>query len=113
MGSPVSPVVANLYVKTLEEIAIRTAEHPLQIWKCYVDDTFCVMKTEVEGFLSHFNSIRPSIMFTTEQQEDDNLLYTWTPSSTGRMTELLKSVYTGSQLTQTDTCISPPTTLPM
>lgn len=65
MGSPVSPVVANLYMEMFEEIAIRTAEHPPQ---------FCVMKkTEVEAFLSHLSSIRPTIMFTMEQQKDDNL----------------------------------------
>ena len=67
MGSPVSPVVANLYMEFFEEIAIRTAEHPPR---------FCVMKkTEVEAFLSHLSSIRPTIMFTMEQQEDDNLTF--------------------------------------
>ena len=70
MGSLVSPVVANLYMEMFEEIALRTAEHPPRIWKRYVDDTFCVMKrTKVEGFLSHLNSIRPTILFTMEQED--------------------------------------------
>jgi len=57
--------VANLYMEMFEEIALRTAEHPPQ---------FCVTKkTEVEAFPSHLSSICPTIMFTMEQQEDDNL----------------------------------------
>ena len=30
MGSPVSPVVANIYMEMFEELALRTAEHPPQ-----------------------------------------------------------------------------------
>ena len=70
MGSPVSPVVANIYMEMFEELALRTAEHPPRIWKRYVDDTFCVMKkTDVEGFLSHLNSLCPTIFFTMEQED--------------------------------------------
>ena len=59
MGSPVSPVVANIYMEMFEELALRTATHPPRIWRRYVDDTFCVItKTEVEGSLSHLNSLR-------------------------------------------------------
>ena len=57
MGSPVSPVVANIYTEMFEELALRTATHPPRIWRRNVDDTFCVItKTEVKGFLSHLNS---------------------------------------------------------
>ena len=54
-----SPVVANIYMEMFEELALRTATHPPQIWRHTVDDTFCVItKTEVKGFLSHLNSLR-------------------------------------------------------
>ena len=41
MGSPVSPVVANIYMEMFEDLALKTKLAP-RIWKRYVDDTFCV-----------------------------------------------------------------------
>ena len=42
MGSPVSPIVANIYVETFENRAISTALHLPRMWKRYVDDTFVI-----------------------------------------------------------------------
>ena len=74
MGSPVSPVVANIYMEMFEELALRMATHQSRIWRHYVDDTFCMItKTEVKGFLSHLNSLRPTITFTAEKEVDGKL----------------------------------------
>ena len=40
MGSPPSPVIANLYMKHLEENALQTAPLSPRLWLYYIDDTF-------------------------------------------------------------------------
>ncbi len=71
MGSPVSAVVANLYMEFFEEEALNSAR---VLWKRYVDDTFCIVKKGSEKHsLDHLNSVRLSIKFTMESEEDSKL----------------------------------------
>ena len=44
MGSPVSPIVANLYMQYLEQKALSTAPNPPRFWCRFVDDTFVIHK---------------------------------------------------------------------
>ena len=54
MGSPVSAVIANLYMESFEEQAITTSSYEPRIWKRYVDDTFTILDREnVDDFLQH------------------------------------------------------------
>ena len=54
MGSPISPIVANLYMEDFEVRAINTSPHPLLMWKRFVDDTFVVIKAaHKQNFLDH------------------------------------------------------------
>ena len=72
MGSPISPIVANLFMENLEVQAIRTSPTPPSLWKRFVDDTFTIIKKEDRSsFLQHLNSIHQNIKFTCEEVRND------------------------------------------
>ena len=72
MGSPFSPIVANLFMEDLEVHAIRTSPTPLTLWKRFVDDTFTIIKkADRNSFLQHLNSIHQNIKFMCEEVRDD------------------------------------------
>ena len=61
MGSPVSPIVADLYMEFFEDIALHTAPNRPRLWKRYVDDTCCIVKKgEVDQPLQHLVSVPQS-----------------------------------------------------
>ena len=61
MGSPVSPIVANLCMEVVEELAINTSTVTPRIWKRYVDDSFVIIKKDaVSSFHDTLNSIDPN-----------------------------------------------------
>ena len=75
MGSPLSPIIANLYMENFETKALNTAPNPPSLWKRYVDDTFVVIKKcHQEEFFHHINSIEESIQFTAEDTHADGTL---------------------------------------
>ena len=79
MGSPISPIVANLYMEDFEIKAISSAVHPPSIWKMFVDGTFVVIESSrKEEFLDHINNSDPHIQFTTEDAKPDGSLPSWT-----------------------------------
>ena len=72
MGSPVSPIVANLYMEYLEQKALSTAPHAPRFWHRFVDDTFVIHKEgNKQGFPQHINSVDPAIKFTVEDNKED------------------------------------------
>ena len=72
MGSPVSPIVANLYMEFLEQKALSTSPNPPRSWCRFVDDTFVIHKeVNKQGFLQHINSVDPAIKFTAEDNKED------------------------------------------
>ena len=72
MGSPMSSVVANIYMECFEDSTLTTAVNPPRWWKTYADDTFVILKqSKREEFLQHINSVDPSIQFTTEEPKQD------------------------------------------
>ena len=72
MGSPISPIVANLYMEDLETKAIKSSPSLQSFWRRFVDDTLTIIKSsQVEIFLNHLNSIDHHIQFTKEDSRPD------------------------------------------
>ena len=69
MGSPCSPVVANIYIEYYEDLALgHQLPIPIKEWKRYVDDIFSIIpKGKRDTMLNYLNSIDPHIKFTVEQ----------------------------------------------
>ena len=75
MGSPLSPIVANLYMESFEVEALGSAPHPPYLWKRFVDDTFTILQSSQRNwFLEYLNSIDQHIQFTAEDQRDDGAM---------------------------------------
>jgi len=78
MGSPVSPMVADMFMEFLEQSAIASVpvESKPKLWKRYVDDILEVIKKHgVDGLTQHLNSVDDtgSIKFTAEQEKDQQM----------------------------------------
>lgn len=76
MGSPLSPVVANLFMEDFEEKAIASYGKKPSLWLRYVDDTFIIWPhgaEELQKFLQHLNSQHQAIKFTMETEHNGQL----------------------------------------
>ena len=107
MGSPCSPVVANIYMEYFENLALGPElSVPVKDWKRYVDDVFSIIpKGNRNKMLQYLNSIDPHIKFTIEQP---NPSWTLFPNPKGKE---LQSEYVGNPHTQIGTRTSIPVIL--
>ena len=56
MGSPISPIVTNLYMEDFEKKAISSSPHTPLFWRRFVDDTFTIIETaHKRSFLDNIN----------------------------------------------------------
>ena len=46
MGSPISPLIANLFMEEFEAKALTSCPHPPSLWLMFVDDTFVITNAE-------------------------------------------------------------------
>jgi Reverse transcriptase (RNA-dependent DNA polymerase) len=76
MGSPLSPVVANLFMADFETKALESAPLKPSCWWRYVDDIFVIWqhgKDELLRFLEHLNNQHSKIQFTMEVEVNGQL----------------------------------------
>ena len=74
MGSPVSPIVANIFMENLERNAILTMKDRPRLWLRFVDDVLAIVKrTSLPSMLEHLNKQNAAITFTMEVEKDGKL----------------------------------------
>ena len=76
LGSPLAPILANIFMVELERNLIPILKDHLSCWKRYVDDTICFIKNgSVEHVLSTLNNFHSSIKFTYETESGNKLSF--------------------------------------
>ena len=78
MGSPLAPVLANLFMGHNEKDWIENYKgSKILFYRRYVDDTFCVFEREQDAvsFYNYINSQHPNIWFTMEREVDNKLAF--------------------------------------
>ena len=74
MGSPIIPLIANIFMEEFEVKALSSTPHPPSLCLRFVDDTFVINKAEhSQALLQHINSQDPHIQFTVEPTQQGSL----------------------------------------
>lgn len=76
MGSPLSPVVADIFMEEFEQKALESTRLKPKLWLRYVDDVLVIWphgEKRLRRFLKHLNSQHDAIKFTLEEEKDGRL----------------------------------------
>ena len=75
MGSPLSPVLANIYMEYFEEMELASTSLKPTMWLRYMDDTLILSQHQEDDqiLLNNLNSICLSLQFTIEKEQDNKL----------------------------------------
>ena len=76
MGSPLAPVLANLFMGHHEKLWLDNFQgSEILFYRRYVDDTFCLFHSEHDAilFFDYINSRHPNIRFTMEKEVQHKL----------------------------------------
>ena len=76
MGSPLGPVIANIFMSELESTLVPLMSDDISFWARYVDDTFAfVRRGSKQRILDRLNSFHPNIRFTDEVEVEGRIAF--------------------------------------
>ncbi|XP_020296216.1 uncharacterized protein LOC109861110 [Pseudomyrmex gracilis] len=76
MGSPLSPIIADITLQDLELKALNTLKFNIPLYYKYVDDIILSFpKDKLDDVLNSFNSIHHRLKFTHELQSNDQISF--------------------------------------
>ena len=76
MGSPISPVIANIVMEELETVSLSKVHFNLIFYKRYVDDIItCLRLEDLQILLDTFNSFHARLQFTHEMRRTHVLVF--------------------------------------
>lgn len=74
MGSPLSPIVANLYTKDFEKRVLLPSPCKPRLRVRYIDDVFAV-RPHKDKFHLHLNKQHPSIQYAMEEEGNNQIAF--------------------------------------
>ena len=76
MGSPLGPLLANVFLCSLEQSTIPTLKDCLAHWKRYIDDTPAYIKSgKIDFVMKKMNTYHQQIQFTYELEWYQRILF--------------------------------------
>ncbi|XP_048259316.1 uncharacterized protein LOC125384342 [Haliotis rufescens] len=105
MGSPLSPILTEIYMTHFEQQALTTSPIQPICWYRKVDDTFVILKQDQDPtlLLQHLNQQHPRVQFTIETEKDNQLPFLDVLVCRNAANRIQTSVY--RKPTHTDQCI--------
>ena len=111
MGSPLGPVIPNIFMAELERVLVRKLNNHVKKWRRFVDDSFVYVKCGLtENALSVLNLFHDNLKFIYEQENNNRFPFLDvlfirdhekinTPPSLGK-THTMIFIYIGSHFLQ-------------